>query len=227
MMEIISPPLRFPQYMDSYNSYQTVEFFDRHKQPVALANGQTYTEIGIRSWGKGIFHKSAKSVEDIGEKKVFWLDKNLFILNIVFAWEQAVAQTTEAEIGKIASHRFPMFRVKESRAVLSYLLYKFLTPRGKYLLELASPGGAGRNKTLGQKEFDRLKLFLPHVSEQQKIADFLTAVDSKINQLTEKHRLLKEYKKGVMQQLFSQKIRFKDDDGNVFLDWKRSLYLKF
>lgn len=72
-----------------------------------------------------------------------------------------------------------------------------------------------------------IQINVPSVEEQQKIANFLTTVDTKINQLTEKHRLLKEYKKGVMQQIFSQQLRFKDKDGKAFPEWKEEAIGKY
>jgi type I restriction enzyme S subunit len=66
----------------------------------------------------------------------------------------------------------------------------------------------------------KIPLYMPCPKEQEKIADFLSSVDKKIEQLTQKHRLLTEYKKGVMQQIFTQQIRFKDDNGNEYPNWE-------
>lgn len=62
----------------------------------------------------------------------------------------------------------------------------------------------------------------PNFSEQTKIASFLSQVDEKISQLTQKHKLLSQYKQGMMQKLFSQQIRFKADDGSEFGEWEET-----
>lgn len=75
---------------------------------------------------------------------------------------------------------------------------------------------------INKTEFGKTLLNTPVYIEQTKIASFLSAVDEKISQLTQKHELLSQYKQGMMQKLFSQQIRFKADDGSEFAKWEDS-----
>lgn len=89
---------------------------------------------------------------------------------------------------------------------------------GQKLIEQEQAGG-GR-EGLNFQAIRRFGFWVPRESEQQKIADFLTSVDTRIQQLKQKQSLLQQYKKGLMQQLFSQTLRFKDDNGNPFPAWE-------
>lgn len=74
--------------------------------------------------------------------------------------------------------------------------------------------------TIGQEDISTVNVKIPSLPEQQKIADFLSSIDDKIEKIKEKKKLLEEYKKWVMQKIFSQEIRFKDENWKNFENWK-------
>lgn len=86
--------------------------------------------------------------------------------------------------------------------------------------EITSRSGGSTRFNIGQETLSSIHLNFPTLPEQQKIATFLTAVDEKLQALKQKKSLLEQYKKGVMQKIFSQELRFKDDNGNAFADWE-------
>jgi len=73
---------------------------------------------------------------------------------------------------------------------------------------------------LYNKQLATLNLNLPTPKEQQKIANFLSAIDNRIQTLEKKKTLLEQYKKGVMQKIFKQELRFKDEYGKAFPEWE-------
>ena len=201
-----------------WSVYTIGSCLERVERPVSVQPNEMYTQIGIRSHGKGLFYKEPVSGESIGNKAVFWIEPDCFVLNIVFAWEQAIGKTTQNEVGMIGSHRFPMYRPTGDTIDIDYLISYLMTKRGKDILEAASPGGAGRNRTLGQDRFLKSKIILPPLAEQRRIAEILTAqdkvIDLKEKLLAEKQR----QKKHLMQQLLTGKKRLTGFDG----EWKQN-----
>ena len=93
----------------------------------------------------------------------------------------------------------------------------------KYNNKLNSLNDSGAKAGLNLGSIRSFELTIPSKPEQTQIASFLSVVDEKISQLTQKLELLSQYKQGMMQKLFSQQIRFKADDGSEFGEWENIL----
>lgn len=137
-----------------------------HRRPVDVLLDKEYHELGVRSFGKGTFHKPTVTGADLGTKKVFWLKPGDLVFNIVFAWEGAVAVVKPENDGRIGSHRFLACVPKEGLATAHFLWFHFMTDEGLQQLGDASPGGAGRNRTLGLEALARIKVPLPIYEKQ-------------------------------------------------------------
>lgn len=113
----------------------------------------------------------------------------------------------------IASHRFPMYRPKDGLCDIQYLVHYFKSKRGKSFLALASPGGAGRNKTLGQKEFSKLAILMPSAAEQRRIAALLSTWDQAIDLSMKLLANVSAQKKSLMEHLLTGKRRLPGFEG--------------
>jgi len=169
--------------------------------------GGTYPELGLRSFGKGTFHKPALNSIEVGSKRLFVIKTGDLLLSNVFAWEGAIAVAKREDDGRYGSHRYITCEVDLARASPDFIARYLLTRPGLAAIGLASPGGAGRNKTLGLSALADIKVPVPPLAEQFGINDTLEAVQSKINLLEIKRERLKALKRGLMQKLLTGEWR--------------------
>jgi type I restriction enzyme S subunit len=128
----------------------------------------SYPELGIRSFGKGTFHKPPLSGSEVGTKRLYRIEPGDLLFSNVFAWEGAIAVAQTKDAGRFGSHRFITCRADPHLATAEFLLYYYLTEDGMLKIGDASPGGAGRNRTLGLEKLMAIDVPLPTLAAQQK-----------------------------------------------------------
>ncbi len=124
------------------------------RRPVEVEADGDYPEMGIRSFGKGTFHKPSLAGIDIGTKKLFYIKSGDLMFSNVFAWEAAIAVAQQEDDNRVGSHRFISCVCDNEQIIPEFLCFHFLTEQGMEDIRLASPGGAGRNKTLGLNKLE-------------------------------------------------------------------------
>ena len=166
-----------------------------------------YLSIGIRSHGKGTFHKIVEFPEKVSMDTLYRVEPEDLIVNITFAWEGAVAIAKEQDRGGLVSHRFPTYRLKEKEMNIDFFSNLIQTKKFVFNLGLISPGGAGRNRVLNQKDFLKLKVSVPSPENQTEIAGILKAADDEIRLLERYLDALKRQKAGLIQKLMTGDVR--------------------
>jgi type I restriction enzyme S subunit len=136
------------------------------RRPVDIETTAEYPELGIRSFGKGTFHKPILSGADVGSKRLYRIEPGDLLFSNVFAWEGAVAVAGPQDAGRFGSHRFIACVPRRDVMRADFLKAYFLSESGLAALGEASPGGAGRNRTLGVESLLGLQVPVPTITQQ-------------------------------------------------------------
>ncbi len=136
-----------------------------------------YVQIGVRSFGKGIFHKPPVSGIELGNKRVLCVEPGDLVFNNVFAWEGAVAVARDSESGTIGSHRYvTLVPKRENLCDVRFLQLYFSSEEGLDIVRRASPGSAGRNRTLGIDRLLNEQIYIPAITRQREIVAIIDKV---------------------------------------------------
>lgn len=214
------PNLRFKEFTDEWQYIKLQKFISIYKEQSTIENQYpmlTSSKQGL-IFQKDYYSNDARITNrsNIGYNILPYgyityrnrSDTGFFTFNINLKLKKA-----------LVSYFYPVFSLKNSN---EYFLVNLLNTKYKFKIYAISEGTS--QKVLSITDLKNLKILCPNLKEQQKIADFLSTVDKKIENLNTIIENLEQQKKGLMQQIFNQKLRFKDEKGNNYPNWEEKLF---
>jgi len=137
------------------------------RREVTINHDEIYTEIGVRSFYKGIFHRRSLSGTDYSWQNLFRVNTGDIIFSNIMAWEQAIGLAGENENYCVGNHRMLTCETNTAEARPGFLWYYFTTDDGFSKILSASPGTAARNKTLKADSLMAIEVPVPKLAQQK------------------------------------------------------------
>lgn len=144
------------------------------RREVEIEATREYTEIGVRSFYNGIFHRRTMPGSEFSWQSLFWVKEGDLVFSNLMAWERAIAVAEAHDEGTVGNHRMLTCEVNPKLATPGFLMAYFRTYEGFSSIVGHSPGTIARNKTLSSKKLPTILVPTPPV-ETQKWFDRLRA----------------------------------------------------
>lgn len=209
------PKLRFSEFEEELKNIELKKAATINPKSKELPDSFIY--IDLESVENGILAKEERIYKNEAPSRAQrLLSKGDILYQTVRPYQMNNYFFYKNNIDYVASTGYAQIRTKNNSKYLYQYLHTFYFVN-KVLLRCTGTSYPAINST----DLSKIKVNIPSLKEQQKIAKFLTSIDNQIQTLEKKKTLLEQYKKGVLQKIFKQELRFKDDDGNAFPKWEK------
>ena len=131
------------------------------RRPVDVQPDKSYPELGVRSFGRGTFHKPALVGSQLTWQRLFRIHEGDLVFSNIKAWEGAFAVAEPEDDNRVGSHRYLTCVPTPGLTTARFICYYLQTPEGSEKISTASPGSADRNRTLGLKKLAAITVPVP------------------------------------------------------------------
>ena len=207
------PKLRFKGYNDEWKRVKTEEIFEN----ISIKNNPLLPVLAVTQ-DKGVILRESCGINIKYENKSLKSYKIVKPGNFIISLRSFQGGLEYSELEGIVS---PAYTILNNKQNISYDFFKYYFKTYNFIKSLnIAVEGIRDGKQISYNSFKDIKIAFPSLPEQEKIASFLILVDKKIEKQKELVELLKKYKRGLLSQIFNQKLRFKDENGNDYPVWE-------
>ncbi len=158
------------------------------RRGVGIVLEANYTELGVRSFYKGTFHRRTVPGSDFSWQDLYRVRTGDLIFSNIMAWEQAIAIAKPEDDGCVGNHRMLTCEANSDCAVPGFLWYYFTTPEGFQKVYAASPGTAARNRTITAPALMAIEVPVQPLAVQQTF----DALQTKVAELKVRHAAIRQ-----------------------------------
>ncbi|EKD4047507.1 restriction endonuclease subunit S [Vibrio parahaemolyticus] len=194
------------------------ELFDVVVRPVDMRDETRYRLITVKRSRGGVAEREILPGKKISVKSQFYVEEGDFLISKRQIVHGACGFVPKELDGSIVSNEYAILNCRDI-ILPEFLHFLTHTPYFQQTCFHSSIGVHVEKMIFKLDDWFKWQIYIPSLEEQQKVATFLNSVDEKLKQLRAKRELITRYKRGLIQKLFSQEIRFKQDDGSDFPDW--------
>lgn len=233
------PKLRFPEFKDKWNEEKMGEIYSFKVTNSLSRDNLNYEKGTVKNIHYGDIHTKFQTLFDITKETVPFINSDIAIDRIAednYCKEGDLILADASEDLNDVGKSVEIFNLNNEKllAGLHTILARpnlekldigfggYLFKSNKVRTKIQKEAQGSKVLSISATRLTNISLDFPSIDEQKKIVECFSSIDKKIQALKKKHSLLERYKKGVMQKLFSQELKFKDENGNDFPEWEES-----
>ncbi|MGE6414822.1 restriction endonuclease subunit S [Planococcus kocurii] len=216
--------LRFDSFSEPFKEYKLGDITETISRPIKMSDEKEYLLVTVKRRNEGIVERGIYKGKEIKVKSQFEVATGDFLISKRQIIHGACEIVPINMSGAIVSNEYHILHGKQDLLLTEYLNLLSKTPKLKNFFALSCVGVDIEKMLFRIEDWKKRVVKIPSIEEQKKVVSFFDIFNRKLEKQRDKIEQLEQFKKGMMQKIFSQELRFKDFDGGEFGEWEESTF---